>query len=131
MDERKVSEHYRELAQQLIENEPLLSYIAESDVSVVYLISQKERKSQGRTVYAECEKIPQKYSWAIPYDFSVTVFAPNVERMNDKQVQILLLHELLHVGIERDGNEETYRIIPHDVEDFRVILDRYGLDWAQ
>lgn len=44
-------------------------------------------------------------------------------------MRILILHELLHVGIDVDGNEESYRIIPHDIEDFRLVLERYGLDW--
>lgn len=30
---------------------------------------------------------------------------------------------------DKKGNEQYY-IIPHDIEDFRLISDRFGLDWA-
>ena len=53
-----------------------------------------------------------------------------MERFTDEQLEILLLHELLHIGIQWDGNEETYSIIPHDVEDFRAIIERYGIGWS-
>ena len=58
------------------------------------------------------------------------MFEPNTERFTDDQLRILLLHELMHVGIEKDGNEEKYRIVPHDVEEFKAIIERYGVDWA-
>ena len=52
--------------------------------------------------------------------------------MSEKQMEVLLFHELLHVGIERgpDG-EETYSVNKHDLEDFKVIIDRYGTEWAE
>lgn len=41
-------------------------------------------------------------------------------------------HELLHVGIGvgRDGRE-AYSVLPHDLQDFRLIVGRYGTDWAE
>jgi hypothetical protein len=30
-----------------------------------------------------------------------------------------------------DGNEETYYVRPHDVEDFYKILERYGIGWNE
>jgi hypothetical protein len=52
--------------------------------------------------------------------------------MSEAQMGILLFHELLHIGIEPgpDG-EETYSVNHHDLEDFKVIIDRYGTDWAE
>lgn len=130
MESRTVSKRFRELAEGVIEQDSQLAYLRESDVTIEYLESDREKTSHGKTVCAECERVPDKYRWAIPYDFTITYFMPNIERMNDDQLRILTLHELLHVGVERDGNEESYRIVPHDIEDFRVILDRYGMDWA-
>ena len=115
----------------LITTEPDLQYIRESQATIVFLSSEHEKKESGKIRFAECEKVPEKYKWAIPADFTITVFEPNVERFTDKQIRILLLHELLHVGIKVDGNEEKYYTVPHDIEDFRVILDRYGLDWSK
>lgn len=129
MESRTPSEKVAQLAASVLESDPALAYIRESSASICYLESDREKTSRGRTVYAECERVPDKYRWAIPYDFSVTVFAPNVARFTDEQMRVLMAHELRHVGIDRDGNEETYRIVPHDVGDFRDIIERYGMDW--
>ena len=130
MDNRAISDKYTEIAQDLIENEPSLAYIRDSQVTIVYLSSEHEKKEAGKVIGGQCEKIPVKYKWAIPCDFTITVFEPNVERFTEEQIRILLFHELLHVGIRMDGNEEEYYIVPHDVEDFKEILDRYGIGWA-
>jgi hypothetical protein len=29
------------------------------------------------------------------------------------------------------GEEVKYIVNPHDVEDFRAVIDRYGIDWAK
>ncbi|MBQ3429182.1 MAG: hypothetical protein IJH28_05350 [Mogibacterium sp.] len=130
-DFRTINEHYAEVGADLIRTDSVLKYIADSEVSIVYLSSEQEKKASGKLVFGQCEKVPDKYKWAVQCDFTITVFEPNVERFTDKQIRILLLHELLHIGIELDGNEEVYSIVPHDVEDFRLILDRYGMDWNE
>lgn len=130
MDNRTISDKYTEIAQNLIETEPSLAYIRDSQVTIIYLSSEHEKKESGKVIGGQCEKIPVKYKWAIPCDFTITVFEPNVERFTEEQIRILLFHELLHVGIRMDGNEEDYYIVPHDVEDFKEILDRYGIGWA-
>lgn len=131
METRTINDGYALIAQELIDTEECLEYIRESNATIVYLSSDLEKKSKGKLVCGECEKIPEKYKWAVPCDFTITVFEPNVERFTDDQIRILLLHELLHVGIVRDGNEESYSVKPHDVEDFREVIERYGLDWGQ
>lgn len=130
MESRSQSESLAELGMDLIKTEESLAYIKDSECTICWLISDKEKTSKGKAVFAECERIPAKYRWAIPCDFTITVFQPNTERLADEQMRILMLHELMHIGIEVDGNEEIYSIIPHDVEDFRAIIDQYGLDWS-
>jgi predicted metallopeptidase len=129
-DFRKINEHYAEIAAELIEEEPALEYIAESNVTIVYLSSDSEKTNKGKVVCGQCEKVPDKYRWGIPADFTITVFEPNVEKFTDEQIKILLFHELLHIGIEEDGNEERYFIRPHDLEDFKLIIDRFGTEWS-
>jgi predicted metallopeptidase len=130
METRTINEEYAKIAHDLIETEPLLDNIRQSEVEIVYLSSDMEKKTKGRLVCGQCEKIDPKYKWAIPCDFTITVFEPNVITFTDEQIKILLFHELLHVGIEFLGDgTEKYSIRPHDVEEFRSIIDRYGLDW--
>ena len=131
MDYRTPSERYSRVGMELIRCEEPLSRIAESDATIVFLSSEQEKRRKGRIVYGECEKVPEKWKWAIPCDFAVTVYEPNVERFTDEQVRVLLFHELLHVGIEKDGNEERYFVVPHDFEEFREIAERFGLEWSE
>lgn len=130
MDSRVLEPKYEAIARQLIRRRKKLRSIRNSDVRIAYLASDHELKKNGKVVYGQCEKIAEKYKWIIPYDFTITLFSPNIERLTDKQIEILIYHELLHVGIEFDGNETRYSIIPHDVEDFKAIIQRYGIDWG-
>lgn len=125
----EINERYAEIASEIIQEEDSLLPIRYSDARIVYLSSDKEKKSKGRTVFGQCEKIPDKYKWAIPADFTITVYEPNVITFSDEQLRILLLHELLHIGIDADDGDEKYSVHPHDIEEFRSIIDRFGLDW--
>lgn len=127
---RYISEHYAELAQQLVDTEPSLEHIRDSAATICYLGSDNAKRSKGRTVFGECERVADKNKWAIPADFLIVVYEPNCEGMDDEHLRRLLFHELLHVGIgeDKDGNE-VYSIVPHDMEDFRKCVDRWGVDW--
>ena len=51
---------------------------------------------------------------------------------NDKQMEILIYHELLHVGVEeKDDGNVIYFIVPHDLEEFTKVIDQYGEGWQQ
>ena len=129
-ESRHINEEYSKIGMELIKSEELLSDIRQSEVTIIYLSSDKEKKSKNKLVLGECEKINSKYKWAIPCDFTITIYEPNVIALNDEQMRILIFHELLHVGIEFLGDgSEKYSIKPHDVEEFRSIIDRFGIDW--
>ena len=131
MDNRIVKPEYAALAAKIIEEEEVLTDIANSQATIVYLSSDNAKMSKGKAVGGECEKISDKYRWGIPADFTITVFEPNVIGFTDQQMRTLLFHELLHVGIEfKEDGSEKYFIRPHDYEDFKIVIDRYGTDWA-
>lgn len=131
MDKREVNEKYAAIGSVLIEKEPELAYIRDSQATIIYLSSDHKKNHGGKIVHAQCERIPEKYKWGLPCDFTITVFEPNVEGFTDEQLEILLFHELLHVGItQNDNGTETYSIVPHDLEDFKLIIDRFGTDWC-
>ena len=129
---RHISERYAEIGTDIIETEDALAHIRDSEATIIYLGSDKAKTSRGRTVFGECERVADKNRWAIPADFLIVVYEPNCAEMGDEQMRVLLLHELLHVGVDhdKDGNE-VYRVVPHDLEDFMLIVDRYGTGWAQ
>ena len=131
MDSRSINERYAEIAAELIDKEKALWEIKNSHVSIIYLSSCAEKSHKGNLVYGLTEKVQEKYKWGIPCDFTITIFEPNVAGFSEDQFKILLFHELLHIGIEfKDGDEEVYYTKSHDLEDFKLIIDRYGTDWA-
>ena len=132
MDNREISEEYAEIGARVIEEEDSLIDLRNSQATIVYLTSESEKKAKGKKVCAECEKVPDKYKWSIPADFTITVFLPNVEGFSEDQKRILMFHELKHVGIvfNSDGSE-SYNTVPHDYEDFKEIIDRYGTEWSK
>ena len=132
MDNRVIREEYAEMAKKIIEEEPLLTDIANSHATIIYLGSDNPKTAKGKTVCGEAEKVQDKNKWAIPADFTITVFEPNTAGFTEEQMRILLFHELLHVGIEfTEDGQEKYSIRPHDYEDFKIIIDRYGTDWSK
>lgn len=132
MDNRVIREEYAEIAAQIIDEEESLIDVANSHATIIYLGSDNEKKSKGKAVLGECERISDKYKWGIPADFTITVFEKNIAGFSDDQLRILLFHELLHVGIEfLDDGSERYSVKPHDYEDFKEITDRYGTEWGK
>lgn len=130
-ENRHLNEEYAEIAQALIDSEEALQYIKESQVSIAYLSSDLKKRDSGRIVHAQCELVSDKYKWGIPADFMITVFDPNVRAFTDEQMKILLFHELLHIHIDYKDGEEKYSVNPHDLEDFKYIIDRFGTEWSR
>ena len=127
---RVLSDRYAQLGQALVDKEPSLARVRESHATIVYLASDAAKASRGRKVLGQCERVPDRWKWAVPADFCITVFEPNVAGMTDDQLSVLILHELLHVGVfENKDGDEVYRCAPHDLEDFREIVERFGMGW--
>ena len=132
MEHRQINENYRSIAEQLIESEPELAYIKNSSVKITYLESDQSKKAdKDKLVLGECEKVAAKNRWAITSDFTITLFKKNLVGLSPEQIKIVLFHELLHVGIE-PGPEgiEIYSVRKHDLEDFKLIIDKYGTEWS-
>lgn len=132
MEVRAINDNYRLIAEQLINSEPELSYIKESSVQITYLESNQPKKAdKDKVVLGECEKVADKNRWAITSDFTITLYEPNLYGLSDEQIKIVLFHELLHIGIQWGDNGECYYVRKHDLEDFKVIIDKYGTNWSE
>ncbi len=130
MEYRKRSEYFRRMAEDLIKREPELAYIKDSMVIIAYLESNKKKIENGKVVLGQCEKVMSKNQWAMQFDFTITIFAPNVEGLTEEQLKMVMFHELLHIGIEQEDESDRYYIVPHDLEDFKLIIDKFGTDYA-
>ncbi|MBR1470673.1 MAG: hypothetical protein IJ600_03410 [Lachnospiraceae bacterium] len=127
MDTRTISEKYAKIGNYLIDNVPELSHLAGAEI--IYLSSTAKKKSHRKRVLGQCEKVAEKNKWAIPCDFTVTLFEPNLMALSDEQIVMVIFHELLHVGAGDDI--EQGHIIPHDLEDFKLMIDKFGPHWSE
>ena len=125
----KKSNKYRYIGQRLIRNEPKLNFIKEYGLKIAYVESHEEKKSNHKTVMADCTKVSKRYLWCCNYDFFITVYEPNIVDLTDEQLDILILHELFHIGIDDSGMDVKFYVAPHDVEEFDEIINRYGTHW--
>lgn len=124
-----VSDKYREIAEKLINSLDEFKEIRYEDVRIVYLVSDEEKKKNRKIVYGECTKVDKKYAWCCPYDFMITIYEQNCIHFSEEQYEHLIQHELHHVGIDQEGNETTFYVVPHDVEEFWELINQYGIDW--
>lgn len=131
--EIKHNSKYRLIARQLLKERSDLRDIAEAAPKVAYVESLQEKTtgSGTRKVLGECKKVPDNMQWCCPYHFIITIYKINCAGMTPEQIKILIWHELKHIGIKLDGaDEDIFYNKPHDYEEFKDIIDAYGLDWS-
>lgn len=126
-EKREISEHYTAIAQAWIDNCEEFKHL--KDATIIYLESEHQKKSRRRKVFGLCEKVQDKNKWAIPADFTITFYKPHMELLSEWQQEIVVYHELLHVGF--NGEDEPMSIVPHDIEDFRKVIDMFGSHWDE
>ena len=129
MVERSIE--YKKMAEELIKKIPELQWIKEDKVKIAYLESTQKKMSNRKIVYADCRKIDEWMQVFCKYDFVITVYSDNCMGLTENQMQIVMWHELLHVGIDGGTLNPIYIVNPHDIEDFRSITDRFGIDWNE
>lgn len=131
MSKYEQSKKLADLAAEVIENTPELQAIA--DVPIAYMWCDSDKHTNGKTVYADTEKISDKHMELSGYAFCITFYKPNCQYLDAERMAILMEHELLHVGVnfKDDGSIRQRFIRPHDIEDFEQILRKYGMHWVQ
>lgn len=130
MGKYHLTNDYNSILDELLKLEDAVQYISEAGISVGVVASEVAKKKSGGTciVYADCRKVPAYWRTFTPYDFLITVYEPNCLGLDARQMQILFLHELLHIGVDPADPLKTY-VRDRDLQDFRFIVDQYGLDW--
>ena len=126
-EKREISNHYTAMATAWINNREELRHL--KNATIVYLESDYRKKSKGKILCGLCEKVQDKNKWAIPADFTITFYKPHMEVLTEWQQEIMVYHELLHVGYK--GEDEPMSTVPHDIEDFRMVIDMFGPHWDE
>ena len=115
----------REIAKQIQENWAVkwkLFHIDLNRVGFLYESSCEETKYAG-----ECRQVGQPWKGlledaGIDWDYVIEVYGFHAEGKSREWLQILLYHEMRHIGF--DG-----KLVKHNIEDFRDVLLEFGLDW--
>lgn len=116
----KVPEEVLDLAQRIIEE-----YHPELEEFAIGFIFRSEASTKGsRKVLGEASKVTGKYSPYVDLDGLVWLAMDEWYKLTPHQKRALVDHELCHFEVTPEGNL-TMR--GHDVEEFRCIIDRYGL----
>lgn len=130
MGKYHLTNDYNSILDELLKLEDAVQYISEAGISVGVVSSEVAKKAHGGIIHADCRKVPEYWKTFTPYDFLITIYEPNCYGMDARQIQILFLHELLHIGVNPKDPLKTY-IREHDLQDFRFIVNQYGVDWAK
>lgn len=109
------------------------------NVKIEYVYRSEHAKSGGKEVWGKARKIgglnawlatPAEDRWTHPEPFFVMEIAKDIWKKLTETAQTALVdHELNHMG--RDVETGDLQIEAHDVEDFAIILQRYGLYRAE
>ena len=124
----EINDEYTAIAEEIIK-EPDFDEIRDF-ASFVVLSSEEEKTKNKQVVYGECKLVPKLYKLFCPYDFLIIIYDVNAASFSPEQMRILIEHELRHMGYDLEGNEPTPYIVPHDYEEFKQIMDKYGINWA-
>ena len=127
MNTYKQDETLAAIAAKVIEANANLHHLKDERCRIAYQYSDCEKKSNGKTVFADTEKVKDKLKGILPFDFIVTFYQPNTANFTPEKMERLMYHELRHIGF--DPAECKYSIVPHEIEDFRHVIDNWGLDW--
>lgn len=123
---RKAGQRYQDAYNYVISHYEKFRFIEEFNIRVKLLESDKERVKGIRRIWADCTKLSEKLRAASDCDFIITFYKCDV--LSEDRLRILMYHEVLHMGYTKDGK---LKINPHDVEDFREIIEEHGVDWIK
>jgi len=121
----KTNDNLAEIAKKVIAENENLHHLDSPSLRVAFQMSSEKKTSRGKTVFADTEKVKDKLKAILPFDFLITFYEPNVANLSEEKMEHLMYHELRHIGF-KDGK---FSIVPHDVEDFRDVVDKWGIDW--
>jgi hypothetical protein len=80
-------------------------------------------KPGQRTALATITKLPERLQVLCGYSYVLELRMNAISYMTQNQLNLLIYHELRH--IDPDGS-----VRKHDIEDFKEIINNFGLGWA-
>lgn len=123
------SDELQLLAEAVVKKYANFNHLADGGCRIAFQYADNAKTSSGKIVYADTERVKEKYKAFMPYDFVITFYKGNTAGLTVEQMEHLMYHELKHVGYEPD--ERKFFIVPHDLEDFKDVVNKWGVDWIR
>jgi len=110
---------------------PVARAIADEEIHVLWLLNAKpfvpEKDEEGHDTAGKCVKAPGLWHDVTGFDVAIWIREYFWNRWDEQTRRAAVLHELLHVEVDRDKNDQAkVRIRKHDVEDFVDVVRHYG-----
>jgi hypothetical protein len=89
----------------------------------------------SKTTAGKCIRNNTELEYFSQCDFLIQMSKKLWDNITEEARYILMLHELMHIDFEvkydKKLDQETYiyKIKDHDVKDFQVLIERYGINW--
>jgi predicted metallopeptidase len=95
---------------------------------VCYLFRTKAKTNGSKVILGTASRMSDKLKALADFDFIIEIGYDEWRNLNITQKQALIDHELCHCGGEEDPQTGAmkWKILPHDLEEFREIVGRYG-----
>lgn len=131
-----VSPELEQMGRKLIEHRDLN---VAGEITITYLWKRKGGNSAGKAIFGKCVKVSGMVEYFAAQtrrrhvDYVIWLAADNVSNagLAAWQLEALLYHELLHITVEHDKNDEIkLTTVGHDWEGFNAEIDAYGLWWT-
>lgn len=117
-----------EIIKKLCDKQSEVLWCVKPEIVAVLGVENKQR-SEKSTILAKikpvkgCEKaILQDNN--IPIRYCIELYWEDWNTWHEKKKQWIIFHELLHI------HHEIGKTIKHDIEDFRILVDKAGVSWS-
>jgi predicted metallopeptidase len=122
----KESQDLLDLANEIIIKEGIDLYPAK----VKYLMVDP---TISKTIYGRCIRCSSELAYFSDTDYIIEISKEYWELLSEKSKYLLLLHELKHILVKYNESKDEYsfNLRRHDLEDFREIVKKHGVDWLQ
>lgn len=141
-------EDVNEIYWRLVEGYPEFQHIREHEPQVGFLLREGEYRKNGVRILGTCYlpgvqgNLRPVFDWMLERtfgffpEFLIILDAEHWRAATDRDREILMFHEMLHMGIAKDefgspkfhreSGEPVWAIRPHDIEEFNEVAARYG-----
>jgi len=85
----------------------------------------------SKTVAGRCMRTSSELNFYSDADYIIEISGDVWDILDDEVKYILVHHELLHINAVSNDKKGTidYKLVDHDIQDFELIIRKYGIDW--